>query len=190
MCVAAAFVFRIIALHEDSTKQTTDGADANATGLVTYSFFMAQTLLAASAPLLFARVLSLSQIDDTLGPMTQIIWTMMSHLARFSVFVGVLIMSFAVAFHALFYECKDDYLQKAYGTVARSCLTMFRAMLGDFYFDDLTAAKEYCRLPWAMDAAVGLLVLYLVLVAILLLNLLIAVLSTVHAEASDTLHAE
>lgn len=35
-------------------------------------FFAAQFFLAVSAPLLFARLLRLSQIDDTLGPMTQV----------------------------------------------------------------------------------------------------------------------
>ena len=36
------------------------------------NFFAAQLFLAMSAPLLFSRVLFLSQIDDTLGPMTQV----------------------------------------------------------------------------------------------------------------------
>lgn len=36
-------------------------------------FFMAQFFLAASAPLLFSRVLFLAQIGRALGPMTQVI---------------------------------------------------------------------------------------------------------------------
>ena len=35
-------------------------------------FFIARFSLAAIAPLLFARVLSLAQVDNTLGPMTQV----------------------------------------------------------------------------------------------------------------------
>lgn len=36
------------------------------------SFFVARFFLAAIAPLLFARVLSLAQVDEYLGPMTQV----------------------------------------------------------------------------------------------------------------------
>ncbi len=36
------------------------------------AFFIARFSLAAIAPLLFARVLSLAQVDNTLGPMTQV----------------------------------------------------------------------------------------------------------------------
>lgn len=63
LCVMVAFVSRIIGVvyYTEDTKET----DIRA-------FYVAQLFLAISAPLLFARVLSLSQIDDTLGPMTHV----------------------------------------------------------------------------------------------------------------------
>lgn len=149
-------------------------------------FFIAQVLLASSAPLLFACILSLSQIDDTLGLLTQITWTMFSHLARFSAFVIVNIASFAVTFNELFFTCSEgSALNEAYGTFTDACLTMFRAMLGDFDFDNFKLVGQCNRPPQAEVAGVGLLVFYLAIMSILLLNLLIAVLSTVHAEVSE-----
>lgn len=180
MCVMAAFVFRVIAQRQARGPPPNEGGEDEPS-----SFYLAQVLLAASAPLLFARILALSQIDDTLGPMTQIIWTMLSHLARFSVFVVVVTASFAVTFLVLVASCDDDHvLTTAYGNFADAYLSMFRAMLGDFDFDTLEFASE-CGLPSLTESAlVGLLVLYLVIMSILLLNLLIAILSTVHAEVS------
>lgn len=68
LCVTTAFVYRIIALR---ASQGMAAADAMTTE-EQESRFKAQCFLAASAPLLFARLLSLSQIDDTLGPMTRV----------------------------------------------------------------------------------------------------------------------
>ncbi|CAM9154277.1 unnamed protein product, partial [Ectocarpus fasciculatus] len=53
-CILVAFIFRMIALDDD------------------FFLFHAQFFYAASAPLLFSRLLVLSQIDATLGPMTQV----------------------------------------------------------------------------------------------------------------------
>lgn len=145
---------------------------------------MGQVLLASTAPLLFARILSLSQIDSTLGPMTQIIWTMLSHLVRFSVFIAVLISSFALTFHALLGGCESG--NEAYDTLSDAHLTMFKAMLGEFEFDDFLGDGK-CYPPLTEEAATVLLVVFLVVVAILLMNLLIAVLSTVHSEVSSCL---
>lgn len=62
---------------------------------------------------------------------------MISHLARFSVFVIVIMTSFALAFSVLFMRCYDENtkLDSAYGSLSSSILTMFQAMLGDFDFE-------------------------------------------------------
>lgn len=67
--VSLAFVFRLLGMP------TNGGAAAPAE-----YFFLAQFFLALSAPLLFARLLRLSQIDDTLGPMTQVTCHVSAHL--------------------------------------------------------------------------------------------------------------
>lgn len=193
LCVAGAFIFRMIALNEDrevsqsGNDPMNDSAVEKAPTAVQGPLLWAQVLLAVSAIPLFARILSLSQIDDTLGPMTQIIWTMLSHLGKFSVFLAVLMASFALTFHVLFYTCEegDSALYESFNTFGDSYLTMFKAMLGDFDFDSFKHADKCYRPGWAEQVGVTLLVLYLAIMAILLLNLLIAVLSTAHADVSD-----
>lgn len=112
---------------------------------------------------------------------------MLSHLAKFSVFVIVIMASFALSFYVLFGfdgNCggeEDPYT--FYGTFEKSLLTLFGAMLGDINFEPLlNDCDNDDRPPWYKAASVLLLVYYLVVMAVLLLNLLIAVLSTVHAE--------
>ena len=180
--VGGAFVLRMVNLHRQGGGTGEDGVLSTGP---TSAEFLAQVLLAISALPLFARILSLSQIDNTLGPMTQIIWKMLAHLAKFSVFVAVLIASFALAFYAMFHTCGEgNLLHGEYGTFSDAYLTMFRALLGDFEFDSFKSARE-CDVPsWAEPVGVLFLVLYLAISSVLLLNLLIAVLSTAHAEVS------
>lgn len=181
LLVGAAFACRYVDLH-NGTEALGGVGDGSSTTL-TQAGFLAQMFLAISALPLFARILSLSQIDSTLGPMTQIILTMLSHLGKFSVFVAVLLASFALTFHALFHTCeKGHLLDEAYGTFSDAYLTMFRAMLGDFDFERLQSAST-CSIPqWMETIGIALFVLYLATTTVLLLNLLIAVLSTAHTE--------
>ncbi|CAM9575982.1 unnamed protein product, partial [Laminaria digitata] len=176
--IMVAFFFRLLAfgLHQDPDLLAS-----------TYAFFVARLFLAMVAPLLFARVLSLAQVEKYLGPMTQIIWAMLFHLARFSLFMLVVMVSFALAFFSLYGSCEGD-LSSAYGSMGQSLLAMFTAMLGGEY-PDFDVFDEYdpnaCRgPPWKYDAGIALLVVYMVTMSILMLNLLIAVLGTVH----DTVH--
>ncbi|CAN0037159.1 unnamed protein product, partial [Scytosiphon promiscuus] len=158
--------------------------------LVVQSLFIAKFFLAAMAPLLCARVLSLAQVDNTLGPMTQIIWAMLFHLVRFSIFMVVVMCSFALAFHSLYSSpnCGDgDDLYEVYSTFHDSLLDMFMAMLGDTSFEHFQKSlNPTCKGPsWEFDAGIFLLVTYIVIMAILMLNLLIAILSTVHDKVSE-----
>lgn len=54
--VTVAFIFRMMEWHSGELRH----------------LFMAQVFLAVSAPLLFSRVLFLSQVGSALGPMTQV----------------------------------------------------------------------------------------------------------------------
>lgn len=75
--IAVAFVARIVGLgghwsvNDDAGVQDQEDTDES-TALSRDAFFLARFFLAAIAPLLFSRLLFLSQIDDTLGPMTQV----------------------------------------------------------------------------------------------------------------------
>ncbi|CBN74319.1 Transient Receptor Potential Channel. Partial sequence [Ectocarpus siliculosus] len=182
-CLLVTFVFRMIALDDD------------------FFLFHAQFFYAASAPLLFSRLLVLSQIDATLGPMTQVIWRMISDTLRFSAFISVVMLSFALAFHAVFHTCgefedptcntnddPDFPLRDAFGTFGRSFVTVFSAALGgpDFELYEAAGSECRCKLPdGAQEAGIFLMVVYMVIMAVVLLNLLIAVLSTAHSKVYD-----
>ncbi|CAM9807163.1 unnamed protein product [Ectocarpus sp. 6 AP-2014] len=183
-CLFVTFVFRMIALDDD------------------FFLFHAQFFYAASAPLLFSRLLVLSQIDATLGPMTQqVIWRMISDTLRFSAFISVVMLSFALAFHAVFHTCgefedptcntnddPDFPLRDAFGTFGRSFVTVFSAALGgpDFELYEAAGSECRCKLPdGAQEAGIFLMVVYMVIMAVVLLNLLIAVLSTAHSKVYD-----
>eukprot|EP00903_Cladosiphon_okamuranus_P014655 g13588.t2 len=180
-CILLAFVFRIRALDEEGF------------------LFYAQFFYALSAPLLFSKLLILSQIDAILGPMTQVIWRLLSHTLRFSAFIAMLMLSFALAFHALFHTCNPDVdvtvcdpediegfpLYDAFGTFGVSLVTVFSSALGGPNFEVFNDAGKDCRceLPeGAGSAGAALMMMYMVTMSVVLLNLLIAVLSTAHDE--------
>ncbi|CAN0140980.1 unnamed protein product, partial [Scytosiphon promiscuus] len=171
LCIVVAFVYRIIALDDES------------------SLFYAQFFLALSAPLLFSRLLVLSQIDSTLGPMTQVIWRMMSQTLRFSAFIAMVMLSFALAFFALFHTCDSDSsecgLNDAFGSFGSSFVTVFSSAFDgpDFDVFDQAASDCGCDRPEAARlAGISMMVAYMVVMALVLLNLFVAVLSTAHDE--------
>eukprot|EP00903_Cladosiphon_okamuranus_P019883 g18275.t1 len=176
-CVLVAFIARLLAMPRFGGPPDPGG-----------SFFVAQVFLAFSAPLFFARLLLLPQIDGTLGPMTQIIWKMMSQTLRFSVFLVIFMASFALSFHALFHNCDNDsQLGESFGNFHQALVVVFGAPLGDFSFQELfdeaaDQCPDHASPEWIGDIGTILLVGYLVVMAVILFNLLIAILSTAHFE--------
>lgn len=123
---------------------------------------------------------------------------MTGHLLKFSALFVLVMVSFALAFHALFFACdgqgtagEDSGLDESFGTFIASLLTMFEGALGDF---DLKIFKYYiseCDRPkWAHPFGIVIMALYLVLTAVVLMNLLIAVLATAHADVHKNAERE
>lgn len=99
---------------------------------------------------------------------------MASELLQFTVVMGVVMLGFAVAFLALFQELENT-------TINDSLLSVFKAMLGELgFFDDFSGTRFD-------SAATFLLVWYLIIMSIMLLNLLIAVLSTAHSKLEENI---
>lgn len=126
-------------------------------------------------------------------PFFQILWRLMFHTIRFSAFIVVILTSFALAFYALFISCDEDSnLFIKFGTFPSALLTIFAAALGEFgdIIEELKDIDIQCGEIPAKDiayiAGVFFLVTYLVIMAVVLLNLLIAVLSSEHQKASQT----
>lgn len=93
----------------------------------------------------------------------QVIWRMMSQTLRFSAFIAMVMLSFALAFHAVFHTCGsyvdplcdlgDDeelLLHDSFGTFSDSFVTVFSSALGgpDFeIFDEASDECNTCDLP-------------------------------------------
>ncbi|CAM9703899.1 unnamed protein product [Ascophyllum nodosum] len=137
-----------------------------------------RALYALSAPMMFSRVLFFAQILRFQGPMIQAIFSMGVVLVRFGVILLVVMMSFAVSFFALFRDTN---------TFDEILLHLFKTILGDVeYFDEFndSSGERY--------AIVGqvLLAIFVVVMTIMLLNLLIAILSTTHADVHKNAERE
>eukprot|EP00752_Nemacystus_decipiens_P012128 g10753.t1 len=126
-----------------------------------------RALYALSAPLVFSRLLFFAQMLRFHGPMIQVVFSMTAELAKFATVIIVVMLGFAMSFHTLFRDVD---------TFGGTCLTLFKAMLGEVGFFEEFPGENF-------DAvATALLIIYLVVIAVMLLNLLIAVLSTSHSK--------
>ncbi|CBJ29682.1 Ankyrin Repeat Transient Receptor Potential Channel [Ectocarpus siliculosus] len=126
-----------------------------------------RALYALSAPLIFSRLLFFAQMLRFHGPMIQVVFSMTAELVKFGVVIIVVMLGFAMSFHALFGDVD---------TFGGTCLTLFKAMLGEVDFFGSFPGNQYD------SVATALFVIYLVVIAVMLLNLLIAVLSTSHSK--------
>lgn len=97
---------------------------------------------------------------------------LLGQIVHFGVVMGVLMVGFTVAFLALFSETSASF-----GGV---WLNVFKAMLGEVtVFDEISPVVAY------EHVVTFLLVVYLIIMAVMLFNLLIAVLSTEHAKVDE-----
>eukprot|EP00903_Cladosiphon_okamuranus_P011431 g10772.t1 len=103
---------------------------------------------------------------------------MIGELVQFGVVMFVVMLGFAVSFHALFSNVD---------TFGQTFLTLFKSMLGEVGFFDEFQGDDFNEYE---DVATALFVIYLVVIAIVLLNLLIAVLSTSHAKIQEKAELE
>ncbi|CAM9832984.1 unnamed protein product, partial [Ectocarpus sp. 12 AP-2014] len=129
-------------------------------------------LYAMGSPLMYWRLLCYAQILPSQGSTIRVLYVMASELGQFFVVMGVVILGFAMSFFALFRDVNRETLRGA-------LLDAFQAMLGEAgLFNDFVGEKHDL-------AATILLVDYLVVMTIMLLNLLIAVLSTAHGKVEE-----
>lgn len=104
---------------------------------------------------------------------SQVIFGMAMELVQFGVVMLVVMLGFAVSLVALYEDSERSY---QYGD---ACLDLFKAMLGELQLLDEIGDEDQSA------AATVLLLVYLVVMTIMLLNLLIAVLSTAHSQVQD-----
>ncbi|CAN0480244.1 unnamed protein product [Ectocarpus sp. 12 AP-2014] len=109
--------------------------------------------------------------------MIKVIFRMTTTLLKFGFVMVVVMIGFAMALHVLYHDVDS------FGT---TLLALFKAMLGDVDFFNDIATDQYDN----DSVATVLLVVYLFVVTIMLLNLLVAILSTPHAEVQDNVKVE
>lgn len=133
---------------------------------------------------------------------------MLTELAQFSLVLLLVMLGFAASFSALYdtntvlverldpsCDVRDHPVVIAFGEIGDSLLTIFSAMLGEFdfsvFYDRYQNAEGFdCGGVMHIEAGVILMVIYLVIMAVMLLNLLIAVLSTAHSEVQQNASKE
>lgn len=129
----------------------------------------------------------------------------MTQLSQFSLVLLLVMLGFATSFTALYgtntvlvadeledstCDVNDHPAVQAFGSLGDALLTMFSSMLGEFNFEVFDQNYENdngedCGGITYLKAGVVLMVLYLIIMAVMLLNLLIAVLSTAHSEVQQ-----
>lgn len=134
----------------------------------------------------------------------QVIFSMLRQLGLFSLVLTLVMLGFAATFSALYgadtvlvenldpttCDINDHPVVYAFGTLGGALLTLFSSMLGEFDFDVFyqryeNSDEEDCGGVIYEEGGVVLYVTFLVITSITLLNLLIAVLSTAHAEVDQ-----
>ncbi|CAM9154443.1 unnamed protein product, partial [Hapterophycus canaliculatus] len=131
-----------------------------------------RSLYAVASPLMYWRLLYYAQILPSQGTTIQVLYSMASELGQFFVVMAVVLLGFSLSFYALFRKVRGESFRA-------SLLDAFQAMLGEVgLFDDFIGTRHDL-------AATVLLVCYLVIMSIMLLNLLIAVLSTAHGKVEE-----
>ncbi|CAM9444927.1 unnamed protein product, partial [Discosporangium mesarthrocarpum] len=185
--LSVGLLFRMVTIVEGNTSGELNTWD---------NLFLAQFFFALSAPVLFSRLLFYIQIFPAQGPLIQVIFGMLRLLISFSVLLLVIILGFAVAFQSLF---RNDVCMPSFHEFDTSLITLFQAMLADFNVDGFFEGTVDCPVdnvelccngsPHGY-VGIALMVAYVTLMAICLLNLLIAVLSTAHANVQENAERE
>lgn len=110
---------------------------------------------------------------------TQVVFRMTATLVKFGFVMLVVMVGFAMSLHVLFRD-----LDSSGATFGEAMLGLFKAMLGDTdLFEEFSGGRHD-------DVATILLVAYLLIMTIMLLNLLVAILSTAHAEVQENVGSE
>lgn len=105
----------------------------------------------------------------------QVVFRMTRILLKFGFVMAVVMLGFTMAFHVLFRD---------FDSFGESFLDLFKAMLGDTDFFEVFSGDTYDFV------ATFLLVVYLFIVTVMLLNLLVAILSTSHAQVEENIERE
>jgi hypothetical protein len=153
---------------------------------------------AACGILLYARILEIVMVADSLGPLITIIGAMTRKLVVLAVLLLTMLLAFAQYFFHVFGNLRkglpgidEGSALEAFGphdasssvafAFTRSCVSLFGTFIGEFALDDFFAGEENnAYTDWRYGAAFVAGVIFVLLVTILVANLLIAVVSNLY----------
>ena len=128
---------------------------------------------------LWLRIINFFVLSHSLGPMVAMIFRMLSDIMTFFEIMVVLFIAFAMALVFIL----GDVMEGFSGPVI-AMITLFRALLGDFDFDNLAEANVSSGILYF---GYGIVIFYLIIGSLILLNLLIAMMAkTFDAIEEDT----
>eukprot|EP01043_Picozoa_sp_COSAG02_P028024 COSAG02_NODE_1680_length_11353_cov_12.755909_1_plen_1083_part_00 len=144
-------------------------------------------VLCVVALFLWLHMLEYLQDSSSVGPMVKVVGEMALLTVQFFMLIIIIMMGFACSMTALLqtpYEKENPRgTPGPYTTIMSGAWTLFRALLGDI--DGLEFKGENREY---MAAAV--MAIYLVVMSIIMINMLIAVLSSAHAKVAESLEEE
>eukprot|EP01084_Bolivina_argentea_P159606 277953_1 len=132
---------------------------------------------------LWLRIINFCVLSHSLGPMVQMIFRMMSDIITFFEIMVILYLAFVFALFSLLRTVNPDFEDPT-----TTAITLFRAILGDFDFGNFNQS-EYTN-PGVYYFGYFVMLLYLVIGALVFLNLLIAMMAkTFDSIEEDTIGA-
>ena len=151
-------------------------------------------VLAASACLLWLRLLQPLRASHSIGPLIPVMLRMISEVLKFAIVVMIVIMGFAVAMHSMLQESANDPASYAaataalkswpgdYQTLTATSKTLLRAALGDF-------SSDFTYADYNSQATFGLGV-YILIMMLMLMNLLITLLMKRYDEVQEVMEKQ
>lgn len=133
----------------------------------------AQTFLCFSAISLSIGILKFLSKWQHTGQLVIMYFAMLRDVAPFLFVFLIFVLGFGIALHGMFPE-------KSFGSVGLTFLTLFDAALGQHEFEVFDGQD-----PFVQFVGSSLMVLYIVFVMIVLLNLIVARMSSTHDKISD-----
>eukprot|EP01105_Mastigella_eilhardi_P002915 TRINITY_DN1376_c0_g1_i2.p1 TRINITY_DN1376_c0_g1~~TRINITY_DN1376_c0_g1_i2.p1 ORF type:complete len:818 (+),score=257.22 TRINITY_DN1376_c0_g1_i2:72-2456(+) len=144
---------------------------------------VSNAFVAAAIVLSFARVLNVLLVNTVLGPLQLIITQMLVDVLVFVMVAIVFIVGFAVALTRLYID--DDKAHAEAGTFPHSISTLFWAIFTVTSADDIPADNNLRNVFGHILMAV-----FMVVVAIVLINLLIAMMSSTYSRVQESADVE
>lgn len=122
----------------------------------------------------WCRVIFLFKVNPTLGPMLNILYRMLQAISKFLIIYGLFLLIY-VSGGRLFYTNQEPF-----GSDTDAIVTLFSASLGSFSFDmwnDQVNLSERYNYAYLIS--------YLIISNVILLNFIIAILTTIYDEVKN-----